>query len=511
MTAGNERAGTSVADRWRPDRNFRWVYASLILSMLLAALDQTIVATALPTVVGELGNVSLMAWVITAYTLAVTISMPLYGKFGDLLGRRGVFIVALGLFIVGSGLCGLSQDVPQLIAFRALQGLGGGGLMVLSQSILAELIPARDRPRYMSPLGGIFGLASVIGPLIGGFITDHWSWHWIFWVNLPVGGVALAVTWWGLKLPARTDSFSIDFGGIAALWVVTVSITLLTGWAGTQYPWSSPQIIGLAVVVIAAGSAFVWIEARAKDPIIPLELFRNRNFTVPTVVGIVAALGMFACISYMPTYLQMVYGLSATESGYAILPMVGGIMVTSFVSGTVITRIGQYRLFPILGIATIGLTLLLLSLVTGQTSLWLVVLYLGLLGLGLGCVLQVLVLIVQDNVPKAVLGTATATNNFFREIGATLGIAIVGSLFTTRLTAGLASLDVSALAELTISERLTPGLVATLPAAQQAAVVEAYTTALTPIFAYLVPVFLAALLLSLLLPRSTATAAQPSK
>lgn len=503
MTAESDLAGATAADPWRPTNSFWWVYASLISAMLLASLDQTIVATALPTVVGELGNVSLMAWVITAYTLAVTISMPVYGKFGDLLGRRGVFIVALSLFIAGSALCGFSQNVSQLIAFRGMQGLGGGGLIVLSQAILAELIPAADRPRYMAPLGAIFGLASVLGPLMGGFITDHWSWHWIFWINLPIGGVALTVSWWGLKLPTRSDSFSIDFGGIAALWVATVSITLMTGWAGTQYAWTSPRIIGLAVIVIGAAAAFVFIEARAKDPIIPLELFRNKNFSIPTAVGIVAALGMFACISYMPTYLQMVYGLSATNSGYAILPIIAGTVLSSSVSGLVIARIGQYRIFPIIGMAAIGLALLLLSMATGQTGLWLIAVYLGLLGLGLGCVLQVLVLMVQDYVPKSVLGTATSANNFFREIGATLGIAIVGSLFTARLAAGLASLDLSGLHKIASAEQLTPALVATLPVVQQKAVVEAYAAALTPLFAYLVPVFLAGLLLSFLLPRSS--------
>lgn len=510
MSAENDPTGAAAAEQWRPTSSFWWVYVSLILSMLLAALDQTIVATALPTLVGQLGGVSLMAWVITAYTLALTISMPIYGKFGDLLGRRGVFIVALSLFVVGSALCGFSQNVGQLIAFRSVQGLGGGGLMVLSQSILAELIPARERPRYMAPLGAVFGIASVLGPLMGGYITDFWSWHWIFWINLPIGGIALAVSWFGLKLPKRSESFSIDFGGIAALWAATVSITMLTSWVGTQYAWMSPQIIGLAVLVVGSALAFVFIESRAKDPIIPLELFRSKNFTIPTLLGIVAALGMFACISYMPTYLQMVYGLSATQSGYGILPMVAGIMVTSLASGFVIERIGQYRVFPIVGMAIIGLTLLLLSMVTSQTNLWLVVAYLGLLGLGLGCVLQVLVLIVQDSVPKAMLGTATSSNNYFREIGATLGIAIVGSLFTTRLASGLASLDVSALTSIDSAEQLTPALVATLPAAQQAAVIEAYATALTPIFAYLVPVFVAALALSWFLPRSNSVSAKTS-
>lgn len=503
MTDGTIPAGATNTVQWRPTPGFWWVYAALALSMLLSALDQTIVATALPTVVGELGNVSLMAWVITAYTLASTISMPIYGKLGDLLGQRGVFLTALFLFIAGSALCGFSQDVLQLIAFRALQGLGGGGLMVLSQSILAELIPARDRPRYMAPLGGIFGIASVLGPLLGGVITDYWSWHWIFWINMPIAGIALAVSWWGLKLPKRSGSFSIDFGGIATMSVAVVCITLLTSWAGTQYAWTSPQIIGLALVSIGAALAFVLAEARAKDPIIPLELFQNRSFWVPTVLGIVAALGMFAAISYMPTYLQMVYGMSATESGYVILPMVAGIMLTSAISGFVISRTGHYRVFPMLGMAIIGLTLLLLSMVTSQSSIWLVVGYLGMLGIGLGCVLQVLVLIVQDNVPKSVLGTATSSNNFFREIGATMGIAIVGGLFTSRLAAGLAALDVSAVGALTSAQQLTPTLLATLPAEQRDAAIQAYAHGLMPIFAYLVPVFAAALLLSFLLPGSS--------
>lgn len=508
MSVEDTPAESVSQERWKPTASFWSVYISLIFAMLLSALDQTIVATALPTVVGQLGNISLMAWVITAYTLALTISMPIYGKFGDLVGRRGLFLIALALFVVGSALCGLSQSVGQLIAFRALQGLGGGGIVVLSQAILAELIPPLERPRYMAPLGGVFGIASVLGPLLGGFITDHWSWHWIFWINLPIGGLALAVSYFGLHLPRHRMTFTVDWQGIASMTIGVVAITLLTGWAGTVYAWTSPEILALATVTIASVLAFIYFERRAADPIIPLHLFAIPSFSIPTGLGIVAALGMFAAISYMPTYLQMVYDLSASESGYLVIPMVGGIMLTSSVSGTVISRTGHYRIFPLVGMATIGLALLLLSLVSSETSIWIIAAYLALMGLGLGCVLQVLVLIVQNAVPKAELGTATSANNFFREIGATLGIAAVGSLFTARLAAGLSQLDIGELDQIQSVEQITPELVASLPAELQSSVVAAYSTALTPLFGYLVPLFVVGTLLAWLLPKSGTTTPQ---
>ena len=488
-------AGAADTTGWTRPAGFAWTYGALLIANLLAALDQTIVSTALPTVVGDLGNLSLMSWVIAGYSLAMTVAMPVYGKFGDAIGRRPLFLIALVLFVGASALCGLSQSVAQLVAFRSLQGLGGGGLMVLSQAIVAELVPPNRRAAYGAPMGAMFVLASLLGPLIGGLLTDHAHWRWVFWINLPIGIAALLAAFFALKLPRHANTIKPDIAGILTATVAVSALTLLSGWGGTTYAWLSPQIIGLGALVIIGSIAFVLVEQRATDPIIPMRLFENHTFALTTLLGVICALGLLATVAYIPTYLQMVYGFGATMSGYLMLPSILGTMVTSIGSGIISSRTGHYRPFVVVGLGLMSAGLFLLSTLSADQSVVLVCLYNALIGLGMGCVMQLLVIMAQNAVPLSEIGTATSSNNFFREIGATLGTAIVGGMFASRLGASLSAISLGDLS----SEGLTPALVAGLADAQHAQVVEAYATALMPIFLYLLPVFIVATALGLLL------------
>ncbi|ASO20291.1 EmrB/QacA subfamily drug resistance transporter [Actinoalloteichus hoggarensis] len=501
-------AGGPAPDR--PAQGFGWVYAALMVVMLLAALDQTIVATALPTIVGELDGVSAMAWVVTAYILAVTIAMPVYGKMGDLLGRRNLFLGAIILFVIGSALCGFAQNMGQLIAFRGLQGIGGGGLMIMSQAIIADLVPARQRAKFMAPMGAIFGVSAVVGPLLGGYFTDSSSWRWAFWINLPLGIAALVISWLGIRLPKRDNAVRVDFLGIGLMAIAVTCLTLFASWGGTRYDWASPQILGLAAGTVVAAGLFCLAERFAADPVIPLRLFRNGIFTVSTLLGLLVGLGMFAAISYIPTYLQMVYGASATESGLLVIPMVVGMLVSGIGSGFAISRTGRYKIFPIAGTAITTVALFLLSTLQIDDPVALVCLYLAVVGFGIGLVMQVLVLAVQNSVSPAEIGTATSSNNFFREIGATLGVSVVGSLFSSRLTAQLDQrLPQGAEIEVPHVESITPAIVAGLPAPLRDAFVTSYANALTPVFLYLVPVFLFGTVLALFLKEKPLAATAP--
>ncbi|NBR41112.1 MAG: MFS transporter, partial [Alphaproteobacteria bacterium] len=306
--------------KWIPPEGFKWIYASLLISMLLGALDQTIISTALPTMVGELNGVSYMAWVITAYILASTISMPIYGKLGDLMGRRAMMLSALSIFVAGSALGGFSQNVGQLIAFRGIQGLGGGGLMVLTQATMADLVPIRERSKYMAPIGMMFAIASITGPLIGGYLTDYVSWRWTFWINLPIGLTVIGICWKGLRLNKPAKDFTLDIGGIVSMIFAVSFLTLFFSWGGTTFAWTSAPIISLGILAILAALLFLYAENRAKDPIIPISLFHNATFNITTLLGLLVGIGMFSSIAYMPTYFQMVYGYSAIVSGYLMIP-----------------------------------------------------------------------------------------------------------------------------------------------------------------------------------------------
>jgi EmrB/QacA subfamily drug resistance transporter len=481
---------------------FGMVFAGLMTVMLLASLDQTIVATALPTIVGELHGVSHMAWVTTAYILAATIAMPVYGRVGDLIGRKTLFLSAISVFLVGSAVAGTAANMTMLIIGRGIQGLGGGGLMILSQTIIADLVPPRQRAKYMAPIGAVFGLSAVAGPLLGGWFTDSVGWRWAFWINLPVGLLALAVCAVALRLPRRAVTVTIDFPGIALMAAAVSCTVLVATWGGTTYEWSDPVILWLGAGGLVAWVVFFLSQRRAAEPVIPLWLFRSRIFNLATLISlIVVGVGMFAVIGYLPTYLQMVYGYSATESGLLLIPMVVGLMATALPSGQLISRTGRYKIYPILGSAIVAGTALLMSTLDVDTSVVVVCAYVFLLGAGIGLLMQTLVLAVQNDFPASHVGTATSANNFFREIGATLGTAVVGAIFTNRLTTQLAdTMPPQGAATVGDVDSLTPAMVHALPKQLQDTVVAAYQHALVPVFAYLVPVFAIGLVLAFLLP-----------
>lgn len=493
MTAIEEQQRSANTNA--PDRSVLLVFAGLLVAMLLSALDQTVFATALPTIVGELDGVSQMLWVTTAYMVAATITMPIYGKLGDLIGRKGLFLAALVLFITGSIVGGLASSMVGLIVARAIQGLGGGGLMILSQAIIADVAPVKDRARYMGIMGAVFGISSILGPLLGGWFTESIGWRWAFWLNIPLGIIALILAARFLKTPKRQTTITFDTWGAITMAVAVTSIILVASWGGTHYDWNSPQILGLIVTAVVFGALFVLAESRAAQPLIPLSLFRSKNFVLATTAGLVIGIAMFGTISYLPTYLQMVTGLSATSSGLLMVSMTAGLMGTSVVTGQLAAKTGHYKWMPIASMIVIGIALALMAGLTVETPLWLLLTYLFILGAGIGLAMQILVLVVQNSFSDSQVGTATAANNFFREIGASLGGAIVGAIFTSRLTNllterlpdGAGGMDV---------DSLTPQAVSELPAALADVVIGAYNDALAPVFGMLIPLLVVGLVLA---------------
>ncbi len=461
------------------------IIAGLMTGLLLAALDQTIVATALPTIVGELGGIESLSWVVTAYLLASTTSMPLYGKISDLYGRKRVYQSAIVIFVVASALCGVAQSMGQLIVFRALQGIGGGGLMSLTFTIIGDIVSPRERGRYTGYLTGVFALASVLGPLIGGFLTDHLSWRWVFYVNLPIGIVALIVTGIVLRLPVHKVRHRLDLIGSAVLVVSVLSLLLATVWASDEYGWGSAVTVGLYTVSAVTAIGFVWWERRASEPVLPLRMFSRPGFSSCIVVSALAGAAMFGAIVYLPLFFQGVQGKQATNAGLLLLPLMLAMMLTSLLVGRATTRTGRYKIFPVAGTSVAAVGMWLLSTLDADTSRWVSSAWMAIVGVGVGATLPVLTVAVQNTVEFRDLGAGTASVNFFRTLGSTVGVAVFGTILTHRLTSTLdrelARLDLPADVTTTSLTRDPRGL-ATLDEPLRGIAVTGLSDAITTVF-----------------------------
>lgn len=480
------------------------IFSAIVAARLLAGLDQTIVTTAMPTIVGQLGGVAHQAWITTAYLLATTIVLPIYGKFGDVLGRRQLFLVAIALFTTASMGCGLAQQFWTCVAFRSLQGMGAGGMMILSHAILADIVPASQRGKYMGPIGAVASLSAIAGPLLGGYFVDHLTWRWAFYMNIPVGIAAFIVAWFALTLPSRRHELKRDLAGVALLSAATACLILFADLGGSGSDgWRAieTQLFGAGLVVTA--SMFVWVELRAEDPIIPLSLFRNPIFVNATAIGFTVGLCIFSAIAFVPTFLQMSAGTSAAASGLLMLPMTFSMMGASIASGIAVSRSGRYKPFAVLGTVVTSAAMCAMATLSATTPIWLISTFLFFLGAGIGVLVQVVMLVVQNAVAPTIVGTATSVNNYFLQAGASLGVAVFGTIFTTRLSERLTLVFEAGVpsgrSAASLAARLDPRLLDTLPLAVHNRVLIAYADSLAPVFWYLVPFTLAACALALFL------------
>ncbi|MFD0364183.1 DHA2 family efflux MFS transporter permease subunit [Nocardia sp. GCM10030253] len=465
------------------------VFGTIVLGMLMAALDQTIVSTALPTIVADLGGAGHMAWVVTSYLLAEAVATALAGKLGDLFGRKLVFQLSALIFIVGSMIAGMANGMLLLIIARAVQGLGAGGLMVTAMALIADIIPLRERGKYQGALGAVFGVTTVIGPTLGGLFTDHASWRWCFYVNVPVAIIMIVLAARTIPRVRAAIKPIIDYAGIGLVALGVSSLILGLEWGGTEYPWGSWQILGLFAAAVILLAAFVAVELRAAEPMLPMGLFRSRVFTVCSILSFIVGFAMLGSLTYLPAYLQYVKGVSATASGVRTLPLVAGLLFTSILSGQIVGKTGRYRYFPIVGTAMMAVGLYLMSTMDQTTSIWRESLYMLILGLGIGLAMQVLTIVVQNTVPYAQLGTATSGVTFFRTLGSAFGTAIFGTLYTNRISTDLTA----ALTEVKVvppSVAANPRELRALPPELAAPIIDAYAKSIDHVFLWVVPVVL---------------------
>ncbi|MFE2185093.1 MDR family MFS transporter [Streptomyces sp. NPDC059455] len=409
------------------------VIFALMIAMLLAMLDNMIVGTAMPTIVGELGGLDHLSWVVTAYTLATAASTPIWGKLGDMYGRKGVFLTSIVIFLGGSALSGMAQSMGELIGFRAIQGLGAGGLMVGVMAIIGDLVPPRERGRYQGIMAGVMAVAMIGGPLVGGTLTDHLGWRWIFYINLPLGAVALAAITAVLHLPKKRSEGRIDYTGAALLTVGITSLVLITTWGGNEYAWGSGQIIGLGALGVLSLAAFLYVQTRVAEPVLPLHIFRNLNFSLVTGIGFLTGFVMFGSTTFLPLYQQTVQGATATNSGLLLLPMLLGMLVVSLVAGRVTTSTGKYKIFPIVGGLLITVGMFLLSTMDTETTRFTSGLFMAVLGMGMGCLMQTTMLVAQNSVEMKDMGVGSSSATLFRTLGGSFGVAILGALFTNQV------------------------------------------------------------------------------
>ncbi|MFF0576894.1 MDR family MFS transporter [Streptosporangium saharense] len=471
------------------------VLPGLMLAMVLAMLDNMIVGTAMPRIVGELGGLTHLSWVVTAYVLGTTVSTPIWGKIGDLYGRKNIFLASIVIFMIGSALCGMAgsdllggtaDGMNQLIGFRALQGLGAGGLMVNAMAIIGDLVPPRERGQYQGIMAGVMALAMIAGPLVGGFITDHLDWRWAFYVNLPVGFVALALLAVTLKLPKYRTEHRIDWIGAFLLSVGITALVLITTWGGNDYDWNSPQIIGLAVGAVVSLALFIVVERRVVEPIMPLNVFRDRNFSLISAVGFLLGFAMFGAINFLPLFQQTVQGASATNSGLLLLPMMGAAMVVSLFVGRAITKTGKYKIYPVLGGVVMAVAMWLLSTQTVDTPSWRTGIYIAVLGLGMGFLMQTTMLIAQNSVEQKDLGVASSASTFFRSIGGSFGVSLFGAIFSHQLTANLTSKLGAAAGEKLASSggQFNPAALHEMPAGVRAGFLESLASSIGSVFTW---------------------------
>lgn len=502
-TTSSPQVDTAAGPPTQRPQKLWLIFTGLMLGMLVAALDQTIVSTALPTIVGDLGGLNHLSWVVTAYLLASTVSTPLWGKLGDLIGRKTLFQASIVIFLIGSVLCGIAQNMGELIAFRGIQGLGGGGLMVLSQAIIGDVVPPRERGRYTGLFGAVFGVTSVAGPLLGGFFVDNLSWRWVFYINLPIGALALIVIAFALHTDVTRGKPRIDYTGIVLLAAATTCLVLLSTFGGTTYPWLSGQIIGLGAAAVILLVLFVAVERRAAEPVLPLHLFAQPIFRITAAIGFVVGFAMMGALSFLPLFMQVVNGASPTESGLRLLPMMAGLLIASIGSGQLITRWGRYKIFPIVGTAVMAVGMFLLSRMDEFTTTTASSLSMFVFGFGLGLVMQVIVLAVQNSVDYRDLGAATSGATFFRSIGGSFGAAIFGTIFNTQLNGHIEQARTSGL-------QLPPGVdpktvasspdaLAKLPPAAHQTFIHAYAQSLQTVFLIASIIIVAAFVLSLFL------------